>query len=204
MANFAKPVSNRPTAFGMREISSATTRRVVNPSNALSLQGRDMYRLPPWRTRPGCAGVDPPEAFHPCSSLSTSSIASVRHMVAIRSNVFCAKRPSGATDENSRLVEVSRIAAIIIDAANSVFPLPRATTSSSALVAGVSVFTLPMTRRLASKTIATMHCHGIHSSGLPASSSTPWPHRRANDRASSARTSSHHTSCAAGARRSSK
>ena len=94
--------------------------------------------------------------------------------------------------------------AMIMDAANSVFPLPRATTNSSALVAGVSVFTFDTTRRLASKTIATMHCHGIHSSAVPAPSSTPCPHLRANARASSARGSSHHTSCDAGAFRSAK
>ena len=66
----------------------------------------------------------------------------------MRSKVFCASRPSGATDENSSACDPFRIAAIIIDAANSVLPLPRATTNKSALVAGVSVFTLAITRRI--------------------------------------------------------
>ena len=173
VANLASPVSKRPKALSMREHSSAMVSRLVKPSRARSVHGSDMYRLPPWTTLPGCAGVEPPEDRHPCSSLSLSSSASVRHIVAMRSKVFCASRPSGATDENSSACDPFRIAAIIIDAANSVFPFPRATTSKSALVAGVSVFTFDTTRRLASNTIATMHCQGIHSSGVPAPSSTP-------------------------------
>ena len=181
----------------MRATSSATTRRVVRPSSALSVQGSEMYRLPPCFTLPGCAGVLPPVAFHSLAS-------SVWLIVCIRSKVFCARRPSGATDANSSRVSGSRIAAMIIDAANSVFPAPRDTTSSSAFVAGVSVLVPFTTRRLARRIIATRHCQGNQTSGSPAPASAPCPHFRAKSRALSASCSSHHTDAAGGSRRSAK
>ena len=204
VANFARPVRSRPNALSMRATSSAMTRRAVRPSSALSVQGSEMYRLPPWRTRPGCAGVEPPVAFQLSSSLSATSPASVPHMVCIRSKVFWASRPSGATEQNSSRLPVSRIAAISRLAANSVLPLPRATASSSAFVAGVSERRPSITRRLASRTIATMHCQGIQTSGWPAPASAPCPHFSAKARASSARCSSHQTAWAAGFARSAR
>ena len=193
VGNFASPVRSRPKALSIRATSSAITIRAVRPSNALSVQGSEMYRFPPCLTRPGCAGVDPPVAFQPSSSLSARSPASVPTMHCIRSNVFWANRLSGATEQNSNRVPGSRIEAISIEAANSVLPFPRATARSSAFVAGVSVFLPSTTRRRASITIATMHCHGIQTRGVPAPASAPWPHFRAKARASSARWSSHHT-----------
>ena len=196
VGNFARPVSSRPNAFSMRATSSAITMRVVSPSSALSVHGNEMYRLFPCRTRPGCAGVEPPVAFH-------SAMPSVSDMTAIRSNVFWASLASGATEENSRRVAGSAIWPISRLAANSVFPLPRATARSSAFVAGVSLLRPSTTRRRASMTMATMHCHGIQTSGSPAPASAPWPHFSANALASSARASSHHTLCSAGFARSS-
>ena len=197
LGNLASPVNSRPNAFSMRAVSSDTTVRTVRPSSALSVHGSDVYRLPPCVTLPGCAGVLPPVACH-------SSSPSVSDITRIRSNVFCARRPSGATLANSSRVVGSLIAAMIRLAANSVFPLPRPTASKRFFVAGVSVFRPSTMRRLASSSIATMHCQGIHTSGVPAPASAPCPHRSANTRAASARASSHHTPCFAGARRSSR
>ena len=148
--------------------------------------------------------MEPPVAFHPSSSLSARSPASVPHMVCMRSKVFCARRASGATEQNSSRLDVSRMAAISSDAANSVLPFPRATARSSAFVAGVSERLPSTTRRRASSTIATMHCQGIQTSGCPAPASAPCPHFSANARASSARWSSHQTECAPGSARSAR